>query len=129
MFSSHGNVLLCPCQAVLVSRPDGDAQVDDLRRRGQSVCKCEDLEEGRRREVQQTVEATAEQWGNVLQRAEESLHRAETQAAVEENLDDFKSQKESVLSWVRQQTQTLRSVGGHMTFEERLQIPRVSRDS
>ncbi|CAL8302952.1 unnamed protein product, partial [Boreogadus saida] len=119
----HQEVKLA-AQAVLVSRPDGDARVDDLRRRGQSVCEREDPEEGRRREVQQAVEATAERWSSVLQRAEESLRGAEARAAAEESLDGFRSQKESVLSWVRQQAQTLRSVGGHMTFEERLQIPR-----
>ena len=92
------------------------------------MCEREDLKESSREEVQQTVKETAEQWRNLLQTAEESLHRAETQAAVEENLNAFKSQKESVLAWVRQQTQTLRSAGSHMTFEERLQIPRVSCD-
>ncbi|CAL8274010.1 unnamed protein product [Merluccius merluccius] len=110
-------------QAVLDSKPEGDAKVDDLRRRAQSVCEREDLEESRKKEVQQAVKETEEQWRNVLEKAEGSLHRAEKQAAVEENLNDFKTQKESILSWVRQQNQNLRSLGGHMTFEERLQIP------
>ena len=93
------------------------------------MCEREDLEESRRKEVQQAVKETEEQWRNVLEKAEASLHRAEKQVAVEENLNDFKTQKESVLSWVRQQNQHLRSLGGHMTFEERLQIPQVSCDN
>ncbi|KAJ3613146.1 hypothetical protein NHX12_019398, partial [Muraenolepis orangiensis] len=110
-------------QAVLDSKPEGDTKIEDLRRQGQTVCEHEGLEESRRTKLQQTVEDTEEEWRKVLEKAEESLHRAKAQAAVEENLKDFKNQKESVLSWVRQQNQNLRSLGGHMTLEERLQIP------
>ncbi|KAG7260919.1 hypothetical protein CRUP_020509, partial [Coryphaenoides rupestris] len=110
-------------QAVLDSKSDGDDKVEDLRSQGQSVCACEDLEESRRTEVQQAVREAEERWRKVLEKAGESLHTAERQAVVEEKLNHFKTQKESVLSWVRQQNQNLRSLGGHMTFEERLQIP------
>jgi len=92
------------------------------------VCACEDLEESRRTEVQQAVGEAEERWRKVLEEAGESLRRAETQAVVEEKLNHFKTQKESVLSWVRQHNHNLTSLGGHMTFEESLQIPQVSCD-
>lgn len=53
------------------SKPDGDCQVNNLRRRGQSLCDRQDVEESRRLQVQQTVRDTEEEWRDVLQAAKQ----------------------------------------------------------
>ncbi|XP_071368199.1 nesprin-2-like [Centroberyx affinis] len=116
-------------QAVLGSRPEGDSKINDLRRQGQSLYDNEDLNESRRREVQQTVRDTEEQWGTVLQAAEEALNKAERQAVLERDFDTFKTQNEGVQSWIRDQKQKLLSLGSHMSFEERLQIAQAVMNS
>ncbi|XP_031729025.1 nesprin-2-like, partial [Anarrhichthys ocellatus] len=109
-------------QAALSSKPDGDSKLQDLQRQCQSLCDNRGLDESKRREVQDAVRQTEEQWGKVLQAAEEGLNGAETEAAAETDFDAFKAQSESIQSWIREQRQKLLSLGSHMQFEERLQV-------
>ena len=69
---------------------------------------------------------TEEQWRTVLQVAEEALNKAETQGLLDKDLDAFKTQNESVQSWIRDRDQNLQSLGGHMQVEEKLRIAQVS---
>ncbi|CAB1456440.1 unnamed protein product [Pleuronectes platessa] len=66
-------------QSVLGSRPEGDCQVNNLRRRGQSLCDHSDADEGRRLHVQQTVRDTEEQWRALLQAANRIKDDADAQ--------------------------------------------------
>lgn len=84
------------------------------------------MDEDSRRKVCEAVRQTEEEWRNVLQAAEEALNRAETEAATEKDYDAFRSQSESVQSWIREQKQKLLSLGSHMQFEQRLQVVQVS---
>ncbi|KAF7647688.1 hypothetical protein LDENG_00168300, partial [Lucifuga dentata] len=108
-------------RAVLASTPEGDSKVKDLRTQSQNLSEHRDLDESRRGEVQQTVKDREDEWRKVLQAAEEALNKAETQAALERDCDVFKTQNESIQSWIRDQRQTLVSLGGQMPFEERSQ--------
>lgn len=56
-------------KAILTSRPEGDCQVNNLRRRGQSLCDHQDSDKARGVQVQQTVRDTEELWRTVLQAA------------------------------------------------------------
>ena len=69
---------------------------------------------------------TEEQWRTVLQVAEEALNKTETQKLLDKDLDAFKTQNESVQSWIRDLDQNLQSLGGHMQVEEKRQIAQVS---
>lgn len=100
--------------------------MNNLRRQSESLCAQEDLEEGRKQEVQQLVRETEEQWRTALQTAEEAVNKAETKAQLVKDLDAFKSQNENVQSWIRDQEQNLHSLGGCMQVEEKLQIAQVS---
>lgn len=100
--------------------------MDDLRRQSQSLCERETLEESRKQDVLRAVKDAEEQWRAVLQAAEEALNKAEAQAALEEDVDAFRSQSEGVQSWIREQKQKLLSLGSHMPFEERLRAAQVS---
>ena len=117
---------ICSLQATLNSKLDGESKLEDLKGRCQSLCDNQDLDECQRREVQEAVRHTEEQWRTVLQVAEEALNKAETQGLLDKDLDAFKTQNESVQSWIRDQDQKLQSLGGHMQVEEKLQIAQVS---
>lgn len=90
------------------------------------MCDNPGLGESRRREVQDAVRHTEERWRKILQAAEEALNKAQTDATTERDLDDFKTQSESIQSWIREQKQKLLSHGSHMQLEERLQVAQVS---
>lgn len=122
MFSSF--LLFCH-QVILNSKPEGDSKVNDLRRRSKSLCEQEDLEEGRKQEVQQSVRETEAQWRTTLQTAEETLNKAETQALLDKDLDAFRTQNKIVESWIRDHEQNLQSIGGCMQAEEKPQIAQV----
>eukprot|EP00064_Thunnus_orientalis_P017569 superscaffoldBa00003775_g17653 len=109
-------------QAILSSKPEGDSMVNNLRRQSQTLCEHKDLEESKKQEVHQSVKDTEEQWRRVLQAAEEALNNAETQELLDKDLDSFKTQNESVQSWIRDQDQNLQSLGGHVQIEKKLQI-------
>lgn len=53
-------------QTILSSKPEGDCQVNNLRRRGQSLCDHPDTDEGRKVHTQKAVRDTEEQWRTVL---------------------------------------------------------------
>lgn len=97
-----------------------------LRRQSRSLCEKEDLDERRKQNVQQLVADTEKQWTTALQAAEEALREAETRAIVDKDLDAFRTQNESVQSWIRDQAQKLKSLGGHIQSEEKLQAAQVS---
>lgn len=96
--------------------------MDDLRRQSELLCEQEDLEEGRKQELQQSVRGTEEQWRTALQIVEEALEKAKTQAL----LEAFQAQNERVQSWIRDQEQNLQSLAGCMQVEEKPQIVQVS---
>lgn len=80
--NAHCVHVLC-LQNILSSRPEGDCKVNNLRRRGQSLCDHQDAEEGKKSHVQQTVTDTEEQWRAVLQAAKQVQAAAEAQIAQE----------------------------------------------
>ena len=72
------------CQDVLGSRPEGDRQVNNLRRAGQDLCRQLDQEDRtRREEVQRAVQEVEERWRLVLSSATQGLQEAEAQVALE----------------------------------------------
>ena len=97
-----------------------------LRRKSETLCEQEDVEEGRKQEVQQSVRETEEQWRTALQTAEENLNKAEARARLDKELDAVKTQNENVQSWIKDQEQNVQSLGGCMQAEEKLQIAKVS---
>lgn len=111
---------------MLSSKPDGDSKLWNLKKQCQSLCDNQSLDESRRQELQDSVRHTEEQWKKVLQAAEEALNKAETDATIGRDYDDFKTQSESTQSWIKEQKQKLLSHGSREQVEERLQAAQVS---
>lgn len=70
-------------KAILSSRPDGDFKVNNLRRRGQTLCDHQDVDEGQKVHAQQTVKDTEKQWRKVLQAAQQVEAAAAAEIAQE----------------------------------------------
>lgn len=66
---SNENVLRL--QTISSSRPEGDFKVNNLRRRGQTLCEHPDAGAARKSHIEQTVRDTEEQWRTMLQAAKE----------------------------------------------------------
>ena len=116
----------CYClQAVLSSRPEGDSKLQDLKRRAQSLCEHQDLEESRRREVQQTIREVEEEWRRILQEAEKAQSQAEVQEALEKEVKGFKAYEESTRLWVRNLQHRLVSLGSLKNTEDKLKTAQV----
>lgn len=113
-------------QMILSSQPVGDSKVMNLRSQGQSLCELEDLQDSRKQKVHQLLREIDEQWRMALQAADEALRKAETRALLDKDVDAFRTQKETLDSWVRDQEHKLQSVVGHMQVEEKIQIVQVS---
>lgn len=64
-------------------RPEGDSKVNNLRRRGQSLCDHKDAGEGRKEQVKQTVRDVEELWRAALQDAKQLEAAAEAEIAQE----------------------------------------------
>ena len=120
----------CLCfQIILNAKPEGNSKLHDLRKRGQSLSENQDLEQSRRQEVERTVRDTEEEWNNILKAAEDVLRNAEKQTVSDKEFKDFKTQNDSIHSWVNGHKHNLQSLSVpecHMDTEERLQITVVS---
>ena len=54
------------------SRSKGETEMMELKRRAQSLCDQKELEEDKKREVQETVKNTEEPWRTILQAADDT---------------------------------------------------------
>lgn len=102
--------------------------MDDLRRDSELLCKQEELEEGQKQEIQQSVRGVEEQWKSALQAADEALNKAEAEAEADRHFEALRSHSDDVQSWIQQQKKKLMSSGTHVQFEERLQVAQVTSD-
>ena len=75
------------------------------------MCEHQDLEESRRREVQQTVRDMEEEWRRVLQTAEETLRQAQVWYSLSRQLEAFQALEESSRAWFQLQQQNTHSLG------------------
>ncbi|KAJ7990956.1 hypothetical protein DPEC_G00292250 [Dallia pectoralis] len=109
-------------QAILSSKPEGDSKLQDLKRQGQSLCEHQDLEEIRRREVQQAVCDVEEEWRRVLKAGKAALDLAGNQIAQEREMSEYVTHKENSLAWVRDHIQRVHSLDSQTQIDERINI-------
>lgn len=75
-------------QTILSSKPEGDCQVNNLRRRSQTLFDHEDADEGRKLYAQKMVRDTEETWRTVLMAAKH------VEAAASAEITETTEQKE-----------------------------------
>lgn len=85
-------MFVCRLQTILVSKPEGDCQVNNLRRRSQTLFDHTDADEGRKLHAQKMVRDAEETWRTVLMAAKhvEAAASAEiTQRTEQKRLEVF----------------------------------------
>ncbi|XP_051942676.1 nesprin-2 [Hippocampus zosterae] len=112
-------------QDVLQSRPDGDFQVNNLRRRGQTLFDRQDVAEDQKCQVQQAVKDAEEQWSKVLRAAARLQEEAATQIEREmesrdSELKEFQRLLQETAGWLSDLQRHLDSLGGLATAQEGL---------
>ena len=75
--------------------------------------------------MEQTIRDTEEEWRSVLQAAEETLHRAERQHALEGLCREFETQKTDARGWVEDRQQLLRSLDSQSATEKKINAAQV----
>ncbi|XP_068608266.1 nesprin-2-like [Brachionichthys hirsutus] len=113
-------------ETILSSRPEGDRKVNNLRRRGQTLCEHPDADEGRVVQVQQAVRDMEERWRTVLQDAKELEDAAgeEMTQRIERRtleLSELDSHERDTGNWLTDLQQQLDTLDGQTTAEDRLQ--------
>ncbi|XP_028293927.1 nesprin-2 [Gouania willdenowi] len=119
--STEGKERLESALAVLNCRFDAESKLRDLEQYCETLCENPGLDDIRRKEALGAVRSTEQQWRKVLQAAEEALDQAQREADGKKSIEDFKSQSETLQSWIREQKQKLLALGSHVPFEERMQ--------
>ncbi|XP_077477537.1 uncharacterized protein syne2b [Stigmatopora argus] len=121
-------------QDVLQSKPDGDRQVNNLRRRGQTLFDRRDVEEDRKCQVQQEVRDLEEQWRNLLQHARQLEQDAESQIKQEMEMRDlqwrdFQSLQQDISQWLSDLQHQLDSLSSQATVQDRIHVTQSTVDA
>lgn len=119
-------LLLSLDQALLNSRPEGEAKVSNLTTQMERLLEQKELEESRKQEVQQLVSDAEKELHSALKAAEEALSKAEMQVLLDKQLEALQSKNDSFRSWIEELSENLTSLRGHQNPEEKLKIAQVS---
>lgn len=107
------------------AKPEGESRLQDLKRRGQSLCG-QDLEEHQKQELKKKVRGAEEQWTRVMKDAKQALDQAERQRALDCQLRGFKELSQNTKSWLEDKKQSLVSLGGQADPEKTISTAQVS---
>ena len=110
------------------SKPEGDSKLQELRRRCQSLCG-QDLEEMKKREVQQKAGDAEERWARALKNAKQALDKAEKQCALEAQLREYEALRENIRAWLEDKRQSLVPLDGQIDQEKIINTAQVSWSS
>lgn len=116
---------ISPPQAIMSTKPEGDSRLQELKRRGQSLCG-QDLEEHKKQELKKKVRGAEEQWMRVMRDAKRALDQAERQRALDGQLRGFKELSQNTKSWLEDKKQSLVSLGGQADPEKTISTAQVS---
>lgn len=100
----------------------------DLQSRVQGLCENEDLEESKRREVQQTLQGGREQWRALLESAKRAVEEEERHCALEGLLTEVHAQRKSTTAWLEDKRQALLSLDTQADPETSMYTAQVRGD-
>lgn len=93
-------------QILASCRAEGDAKLQELRRRLQGACG-PDAEEPGNEEREEQVRRAEDRWRSFIQSSKEALERAERRRALSLRLRDFSSLSDATGAWLEEQQQSL----------------------
>lgn len=106
-------------------KAEGDAKLQELKRRVQSVSNL-DIEEPEKQELQQQLRRAEEQWMGVIQTTKRNLDRAERQRSLDVRLSDFRALSETTRTWLEDKQQSLDTLGSQADPETAISDTQVS---
>ncbi|XP_043997936.1 nesprin-2-like isoform X3 [Gambusia affinis] len=121
-------------QAILSSRPDGDFKVNNLRRRGQTLCDHQGADEGQKLQAQQTVKDMEKQWRKILQDAQqvEAAAAAEIAQDIERRsleMRELDTHQSNTDYWIEGLQQQMVSLVNQTKPEDRLHVAQAIMSS
>lgn len=109
-------------------RSEGDAKLQEFKRRVQSVCDL-DVDQPKKQELQQQMGRAEEQWRNIIQRTKQVLDGAERQCSLNHQLRDFKALSETTRTWLEDKEQCLETLDSHTDPEKAISDTQVILNS
>lgn len=106
-------------------KAEGDAKLQELKRRVQSVSNL-DVEEPKKEELQQQLRRAEEQWTSVIQTTKRNLDHAERQRTLNVQLSDFRALSETTRSWLEDKQQGLDTLASQADPETAINDTQVS---
>lgn len=88
--------------------------------KGESLCSYEDLQEGKRQTIQQTLQDVVQEWTEVLLNAQELKNQSELEESLCKDLQDLQEQEESIQSWINEQQLKIKLLGEDTQIQERI---------
>lgn len=106
-------------------KAEGDAKLQELKRRVQSVSEL-DIDEPKRQELQQQLRRAEEQWTSVVQTTKQNLDQAERQRSLNVQLSDFWALSEATRTWLEDKQQSLELLDSQAAPETAINETQVS---
>lgn len=106
-------------------KAEGDAKLQELKRRVQSVSNL-DIDEPKKQELQQQLRRAEEQWMSVIQTTKQNLDQAERQRSLNVQLSDFRALSETTRTWLEDKQQSLEPLASQADPETAINDTQVS---
>lgn len=112
-------------QSVMSCKPEGDAKLQELSRRVQSVCSL-DIDEPKKQELQQQMRRAEEQWMSITQTTRRMLDQAERQRTLNVQMRDFETLSETTRTWLEDKRRSLELLDSQTDPEKAINDTQVS---
>ncbi|TSV02080.1 Nesprin-2 [Bagarius yarrelli] len=110
---------LLKIQSVVDLCDEGDSKMAALKKDGESLCACEELEECHRQEVLWTLRNAGDEWRTVLDLAQQLKTKSELEQTLLKEVKALQDEEKNIWSWMNEQMQKLDFVDRETLIQER----------
>lgn len=97
---------------------EGNSKLMALRKRGESISAHKELGSEKRYRIEQSQRDLEEEWGRVLQTAQQLKNQIDQKDLLFKELQNFQGQGEDTQAWVRNLKENLESMDNDCPFQE-----------
>lgn len=105
-------------------KSEGDAKLQEFKRRVQSVCSL-DIDEPKKQELGEDMRRAEERWRGIIQTTQETLAHAERQCTLNVQLRDLKTLSETTRTWIEDKQQILETLDSQTDPEKAIMDTQV----
>lgn len=106
-------------------KSEGDAKLQEFKRRVKSVCKM-DIDEPKKQELEEDARRAEDQWMSIIQATKQNLDQAERQCTLNVQLRDFKTLSDTTRTWLEDKQQSLETVDSQTDPDKAITDTQVS---